>query len=130
MRPRNQISKHHIYIHVVDEIKHVLYISKPKILFVSAPNYRNYFDLSKYTPFIRRVVLYACKEVPLLDDKRHIHFGDIPANDGNHGNGFICEPRNMKSDLAVILTSSGTTGLPKGVGLTQYNMLIGQAQVR
>lgn len=86
----------------------------------------------KYMPFIRRFVLYADKNVRLLDDKRHIHFNDIiiANTDFNKDKSFVCNAQNMKNHLALIFASSGTTGLPKGVGITQYNLLIGQAQLR
>lgn len=114
------------------EIKHVLYISKPKILFVSSTNYRTYYELMKNTPFIRRFVLYADKNVRLLNDKRHIHFNKIiDANiDFDQHKSFVCNAQHMKKHLALIFASSGTTGLPKGVAITQYNLLIGQAQLR
>jgi 4-coumarate--CoA ligase len=37
---------------------------------------------------------------------------------------FHCDHIDMVNHTALILCSSGTTGLPKGVQLTQYNLLV------
>jgi long-subunit acyl-CoA synthetase (AMP-forming) len=37
---------------------------------------------------------------------------------------FYCQPMDVHEQIALILCSSGTTGLPKGVQLTQYNLLV------
>lgn len=43
-------------------------------------------------------------------------------------NTFTCEPLKMQENVALILCSSGTTGLPKGVQLTQFNILVANIQ--
>lgn len=37
---------------------------------------------------------------------------------------FICEKQSIDDNVAFILCSSGTTGLPKGVQLTQKNVMV------
>lgn len=41
---------------------------------------------------------------------------------------FRCAPQPMKETVSLILCSSGTTGLPKGVQITQFNLLIANTQ--
>lgn len=36
---------------------------------------------------------------------------------------FVCSPLDMDNNVCLNLCSSGTTGLPKGVELTQMNIL-------
>lgn len=43
-------------------------------------------------------------------------------------NEFECAAQPIDDNIAVILCSSGTTGLPKGVQLTQRNVMIGIEQ--
>lgn len=41
---------------------------------------------------------------------------------------FRCKAQPMKDNVSLILCSSGTTGLPKGVQITQFNLLIANVQ--
>lgn len=43
---------------------------------------------------------------------------------------FQCKPIDMANNVAIVLCSSGTTGLPKGVELTQQNALVGISQLK
>lgn len=47
---------------------------------------------------------------------------------GDSNENFRSEPQNISDNVALILCSSGTTGLPKGVQLTQKNVMIGIEQ--
>lgn len=38
---------------------------------------------------------------------------------------FECKPQDVVDNVAMILCSSGTTGLPKGVMITQHNVMVG-----
>ncbi|XP_055616636.1 uncharacterized protein LOC129762426 [Toxorhynchites rutilus septentrionalis] len=104
------------------ELKHAFNLSKPKIIFVS--------------PFSAdRVVSAARKNKHIVE--RVILFGD----ENPHGNDvvlyedfqapisfvnpqqFYIPPVNIEEQVALIMCSSGTTGLPKGVQLTHANLL-------
>lgn len=45
-------------------------------------------------------------------------------------NEFSCKPIDMQNNVALVLCSSGTTGLPKGVELTQRNILVAISQIK
>lgn len=48
----------------------------------------------------------------------------------NECNNFVCKAVDVHQNVALVLCSSGTTGLPKGVELTQHNILIAIGQLK
>jgi long-subunit acyl-CoA synthetase (AMP-forming) len=56
----------------------------------------------------------------------HIKFSDLLKDDGS---AFPQYEYNVKDDVAFILFSSGTSGLPKGVMLTHYNLMANLMQI-
>lgn len=65
--------------------------------------------------------------------KKIISFGDefdwfVRRFQGASAKEFACEAQPTDENVALLMCSSGTTGLPKGVQLTQKNVMIGVEQ--
>lgn len=85
----------------------------------------------KKNSFIEKLILYDNGDKKTqLQDNNHIKFSSILNAQYMNDDNFECEPQNMKERIALIMCSSGTTGLPKGVQITQFNMLLVTAQIR
>ena len=56
-----------------------------------------------------------------------ISVADLAADDGSLFDPAM--PIDPKEDVAVMPYSSGTTGLPKGVMLTHYNLIANMSQI-
>ncbi|KAK0081179.1 hypothetical protein PV325_012630 [Microctonus aethiopoides] len=108
-----------------EEIRHCLNISKPQIIFVS----RNTEKL------IHRIVKSMTSNIELiqLDNDTELNGIDTIHNIINNSKEFLIDndlynfkpekiPRPFEQEV-VILYSSGTTGLPKGVMLSSRNLL-------
>ncbi|KAJ8976963.1 hypothetical protein NQ317_010160 [Molorchus minor] len=101
------------------ELKHVLGLSKPKIIFCSDRK-----PLIKWRvfcprhPFIRklRTVWKRPVETPKCSHVRRYYTSEEIDDD------FEATPLDPKEAVATILCSSGTTGMPKGVMCTHDNM--------
>ncbi|CAH0550983.1 unnamed protein product [Brassicogethes aeneus] len=100
-----------------EEFKHCFSITKPTIIFASVvclktlENYRRHTDNS-------------IKEIILLEDVIDDNFKNICyiSQQNSIYDDYILEKVDPKKQTALILLSSGTSGLPKAVALTHYNI--------
>lgn len=103
-----------------DELKHALLLTKPKIVFVSPFAVYNLSAAATDCHFIKKIIQFG--EFALLENITM--FNDIMNDPKLKANPkFVSPAMNMEDDVALIMLSSGTTGLPKGVQITQANIL-------
>lgn len=109
-------------------MNYMMNLSKPKMIFVSPPFFDKIFAVAQRNTFVKHLILYAS----LNETNKHsnaISFNEIMQfENASSILNFKCQPQNMKENVAVILCSSGTTGLPKGVQLTQFNFILANLQ--
>jgi len=97
------------------EMLHAMNVSKPRIIFCSERSLECVDEVSRQTRFLKEIVAFGLpmshKHTPFVNFLRDksCTFQPLDVND--------------KNLTAAILSSSGTTGLPKGVMLTQHNIL-------
>lgn len=103
------------------EMEHALNLSKPKIIFTSPFASEKVVRVAKSLSFLQKLVLIDDENsfgsaVTLFKD-----FVDSPA-----ARSFVFTPKPVEKSktVALILCSSGTTGLAKGVQLSQDNLFV------
>ncbi|ENN71727.1 hypothetical protein YQE_11649, partial [Dendroctonus ponderosae] len=101
------------------ELKHVLNLSKPKLIFCSEETIEKMLKFKATEPSIRQLVVYGNTKPPNTDV---VIFEDILQGVSTVDESFKSPEIDLKETVATILCSSGTTGLPKGVMCTQDNM--------
>ncbi|XP_047350462.1 4-coumarate--CoA ligase 1-like [Vespa velutina] len=100
------------------EFYHALTISKPKYIFTSSMAVNTLQEVIKQLPWSPKlVILTAYNNLPNMKDL-------ILNIDTNEINNFQVCNIDVNNNVAAILCSSGTTGLPKGVMLTNKNLLL------
>lgn len=103
-------------------MSHAINLSKPKIIFVSSLNLEKISSVAKKNSFVKQVILFDYGVADANWTKSLSFERIVESVDNRKLNEFKCEPQNMKENVALIMCSSGTTGLPKGVQLTQFNI--------
>lgn len=103
------------------EIKHALNLSKPKIIFASAAVSQQVINVAKSLSFIEKVVL--------LDDETRKEEKIVQLKDFLNSRvlqNVKFEPKacELSKTACLIMCSSGTTGLPKGVQISQKNIIV------
>ncbi|XP_063925827.1 uncharacterized protein LOC135139500 [Zophobas morio] len=96
------------------ELEHFFSISKPAVVFCTSKTFKNLLPLKKQLFYPAHIIIYD-KHVP-----EAINFDDflLHVDDTEF---FTPVEVDTKEDIALILTSSGTTGLPKCVQLSHSN---------
>lgn len=103
-------------ISFLDEIVHVLSLSKPRIVFCSAVTYENVMLSVQRLRGVRHIVMFdeaiqSKSSVPVIKYQTLLQSEPIKKRH---------QPKDY--EITAILTSSGTTGLPKGVMLSYANL--------
>lgn len=106
----------------IGELKHAFDLSKPSLVFVSAYAAKKTIATCRDLHYVKKVILIDGETV----DDFVISMRDLT---GKHANlGFDIDERihskvDLKDQVALVMCSSGTTGIPKGVMITQQNMI-------
>lgn len=108
------------------ELLHAVHLARPKVVFTSANSVAAVQTVLARSAFIQTVV--ALDEVPPRA-VRTIAYADF-VGDRTYGSQYRCKVQGIGEKVAIILFSSGTTGLPKGVELTEKNVLATIAQYK
>lgn len=103
-------------------------LSKPKMVFISPPFFDKIVAVAKRNPFVKHLILFDSMDETKKYSNALSFNAMMRSENASNISNFECQPQNMKENITVILCSSGTTGLPKGVQLTQFNFALANLQ--
>lgn len=106
--------------YTASELRHTLNISKPSIVFCSQKSAPKFVQMQNELHFIKKIIIIDTKN----NSKNMWSLGDIlKSNNSVNLKEFIALDGDPANIPALIMCSSGTTGLPKGVLLSQKNIM-------
>lgn len=107
-------------------MKHALQLIRPKVIFVTKSSVETILNVIKEYSFTKKVIQYGGE----YGIKGTMLFNSI-MQDHRYSkvNGEYISPPEDLDRVAIIAMSSGTTGMPKGVQLTERNILASSGQL-
>ena len=111
-----------IIFHFAGELKHALDLSKPKFVFISSSQVKKVVSVGKQLKYLEKVILLDGTTI----DSFIISFEElIKQHEKSKFNveKYVSKAVDIHDQVAMIFCSSGTTGQPKGVEITQENAL-------
>lgn len=103
------------------EIEHALKLSKPKIVFVSHDLSKKVVKVIKTLRFIEKVILLDDES---STDKMTVHLKDFTNPKKLKSVNFMPRAVDRVKTVCLVMCSSGTTGLPKGVQISQDSIIV------
>lgn len=123
-------------LYTAREIEHAVQLSRPRVVFADSTTSTIFGNLMKRYPFIERIIV-----LNQTGEKRTSPVGkwaqlysDFVANPNVpevlNGATYKCAPQDIAKQVNLVLYSSGTTGMPKGVQLSQLNSMLAMLRHR
>lgn len=104
------------------ELHHAFNLSKPKFIFSSNATIDKVSNVAKSLDYVRKLILIDNE--PSHHSRDLILWKDFVNPQLLDNINFRPEPTDKLKSICLILCSSGTTGLPKGVQLSQANLIV------
>lgn len=103
--------------YTISEVIHSAKLSKPKLVFCCESTLDNCLSVKQSLPSIENLILLEGKSLEIKS------FDDILFSENSNSDDFSPVDLEIETQPALILNSSGTTGLSKGVMLTHSNVI-------
>lgn len=103
------------------ELKHSLQLSKPRFIFTTPSKAEQILKVCKNLKFVERVIVFGREKLTTKTISYSDFIQKYEKKDFNVEN-YVAQ-RVSRDQVAYIASSSGTTGLPKAVLITQMNIM-------
>ncbi|KAJ0170214.1 hypothetical protein K1T71_014142 [Dendrolimus kikuchii] len=110
--------------YVGDEMRHVLKISKPKYMIISPAMYKTHEKMLRSIDCIKKFIVFGNERYPITFSYDALAIADGREMKDIKYENFMPVDVKGQTDTLLIVYSSGTTGLPKGVMLTHLNVIL------
>lgn len=116
--------------YTVRELVHAVQLSRPTVIFYETATADRFAAVAVECPFVQHLIVFdgvdmAANAVHPSSALLYSQFvGDPRVAPVLNVAAYRCVPQDMADVVGLVLYSSGTTGLPKGVQLTQLNSML------